>query len=133
MEECSMTDVLNEWIAKAEGDFLTASRELSVVDEPNYDAVCYHAQQCAEKYLKALLIARGVTPPKIHDLAQLHRLLTPVCPEWQWSIDELRLLSRSAVISRYPGEVDELTEAEAAHGICCHLRERLRELLGAGE
>src|SRR3990172_1176491 len=124
MEECSMTDVLNEWIAKAEGDFLTASRELSVVDEPNYDAVCYHAQQCAEKYLKALLIARRVTPPKIHDLAQLHRLLVPVCPEWEWSLDELRLLSLSAVISRYPGEVAELLEAKAAFDICCAVRLR---------
>ena len=128
-----MSDVLKEWIAKAEGDFLTASRELAAVDRPNYDAVCFHAQQCAEKYLKALLIARGQTPPKIHDLAQLHRLLVPVCPEWQWSVDELRLLSRSAVISRYPGEVAELTEAHAAHEICCRLRNRLRELLGVGE
>jgi HEPN domain-containing protein len=128
-----MSDVLKEWIAKAEGDFRTASRELAAADRPNYDAVCFHAQQCAEKYLKALLIARGQTPPKIHDLAQLHRLLVPVCPEWQWSVDELRLLSRSAVISRYPGEVAELTEAEAAHGICGRLRERLRELLGVGD
>ena len=128
-----MTDVLNEWIAKAEGDFLTASRELSVVDEPNYDAVCYHAQQCAEKYLKALLIARGVTPPKIHDLAQLHRLLAPVCFEWQWSLDELRLLSLSAVMSRYPGEFSELAEAQAAYEICRGVRARLRELLGLSE
>lgn len=124
-----MSEVLEEWISKAEGDFLTASRELAATDRPNYDAVCYHAQQCAEKYLKALLIARGVTPPKIHDLAQLHRLLTPVCPEWQWSVDELRLLSRSAIISRYPGEIAELPEANAAYYICDRVRVRLRELL----
>lgn len=68
-----MSDVLDEWMAKAEGDFFTASRELAATERPNYDAVCYHSQQCAEKYLKALLIARRVTPPKIHDLAQLHR------------------------------------------------------------
>ena len=110
-----MNEVLKEWIAKAEGDFLTASRELAAVDRPNYDAVCFHAQQCVEKYLKALLIARVVTPPKIHDLAELHRLLLPVCAEWQWSLDELRLLSRSAVISRYPGETAEIAEAQAAY------------------
>jgi HEPN domain-containing protein len=128
-----MNEVLKEWIAKAEGDFLTASRELAAVDRPNYDAVCFHAQQCAEKYFKALMIARGITPPKLHDLAELHRLLTPVCPEWQWSLDELRLLSRSAIISRYPGETAELAEAQAAHEICDRVRARLRQLLGASE
>ena len=45
MEGYSMSDVLEEWIAKAEGDFVTASRELAATDRPNYDAVCYHAQQ----------------------------------------------------------------------------------------
>jgi HEPN domain-containing protein len=43
-----------EWVAKAEGDFLTAGRELRARKSPNYDAVCFHAQQCAEKYLNAL-------------------------------------------------------------------------------
>ena len=42
-----------EWIQKAEGDRGTARREFAVEDTPNYDAVCFHAQQCAEKYLKA--------------------------------------------------------------------------------
>jgi len=128
-----MNAVLKEWIAKAEGDFATATRELAATEQPNYDAVCFHAQQCAEKYLKVLLIARGVTPPKIHDLAQLHRLLLPICPEWQWSIDELRLLSQSAVISRYPGEIAELREAQAAYDICQGVRSRLRTLLGEAD
>jgi len=126
-----MSDVIEEWIAKAEGDFETAKRELAATENPNYDAVCFHAQQCAEKYLKALLIARRVTPPKIHDLAELHRRLSPVCPEWQWPIDELRLLSRAAVIARYPGELAGLLEAQTAYDICCGIRSRLRKILGA--
>lgn len=130
MEEFSMNEVLREWIAKAEGDFATATRELAATVNPNYDAVCFHAQQCAEKYLKALLIAGDVTPPKIHDLAQLYRLLSPVCPEWTWPVEELRLLSRSAVISRYPGEIAELPEAQAAYDICDSIRIQLRQLLG---
>jgi HEPN domain-containing protein len=126
-----MNEVLEEWIAKAEGDFATAARELAAPENPNFDAVCFHAQQCAEKYLKALLIAKGVTPPKIHDLVELHRLLVPICPEWHWPIEELRLLSRSAVLSRYPGEFAELEEAQAAFAICSRMRPRLRELLKA--
>jgi HEPN domain-containing protein len=44
-----MNPLTLEWIEKAEGDFATATREFAVTEKPNYDAVCYHAQQCAEK------------------------------------------------------------------------------------
>jgi HEPN domain-containing protein len=128
-----MNEVLSEWIAKAEGDFATASRELVVPDDPNYDAVCFHAQQCIEKYIKTLLIAKGVTPPKLHDLVELHRLIVPECPEWQWPLEDLRLLSRSAVLFRYPGETAGQEEAQAAFDICTRIRPRLRELLGVGK
>lgn len=47
-----MNEVVGEWVAKAEGDFATAWRELAATESPNYDAVCFHAQQCAEKYFK---------------------------------------------------------------------------------
>ena len=48
-----MKPITGEWVDKAEGDFVTAQRELNALDHPNYDAVCFHSQQCAEKYLKA--------------------------------------------------------------------------------
>lgn len=66
-----MQQLTEEWIAKAEGDFATARRELAATNLPNYDAVCFHAQQCAEKYLKAFLQESGIAFPKIHDLAAL--------------------------------------------------------------
>ena len=50
-----MNGIVAEWIEKAEGDYRTAEREMRVRKAPNYDAVCFHAQQCAEKYLKAFL------------------------------------------------------------------------------
>lgn len=50
-----MLPITREWVDKAEGDFATAERELQIKNNPNYDAVCFHAQQCAEKYLKARL------------------------------------------------------------------------------
>ena len=57
-----------EWVSKAEGDFATAGREIKARKMPNYDAVCFHAQQCAEKYLKAILQENDVPIPKIHFL-----------------------------------------------------------------
>jgi HEPN domain-containing protein len=50
-----MRALTREWVAKAEGDFHTARREARVRQAPNYDAVCFHCQQSAEKYLKAFL------------------------------------------------------------------------------
>ena len=66
-----MNEVIEEWVRKAEGDYRTALREMAVTEDPNYDAVCFHAQQCIEKLVKAALIARSIVPPKSHDLPTL--------------------------------------------------------------
>jgi HEPN domain-containing protein len=50
-----MNPLTLEWIEKAEGDLATTGRELRARKIPNYDAACFHAQQTAEKYLKAAL------------------------------------------------------------------------------
>lgn len=42
-----MKPITAEWVEKAEGDFATARRELEINVNPNFDAVCFHAQQCA--------------------------------------------------------------------------------------
>ena len=47
-----------EWVAKAEGDFRMMEREARVRKQPNYDGLCFHAQQCVEKYLKARMIVQ---------------------------------------------------------------------------
>ncbi len=66
-----MQPLTSEWIQKAEGDLATARRELRARTVPNYDAACFHAQQCAEKYLKDLL-QEAVTPfGKTHNLSLL--------------------------------------------------------------
>jgi len=66
----------------------------------------------------------------VHDLTMLDRLLVPVCPEWTWPVEELRLLSRAAVDFRYPGESAEKEEAAAALDVCVRVRPVLLALLG---
>ena len=44
-----MKPLTREWVDKAEGDFVTVTREYRARKSPNYDAACFHAQQCAEK------------------------------------------------------------------------------------
>src|SRR5215210_9139023 len=93
-----------EWIEKAEGDFHTAAREAVAKDSPNPDAVCFHAQQCAEKYLKALLVEHSIYFPKTHDLLVLLELVLPRCVAAEAAREPLVNLSPYAVDIRYPGD-----------------------------
>ena len=49
-------DDFRAWIKKAESDLKTAEHTLTLKENCPFDTVCFHAQQCAEKYLKALLV-----------------------------------------------------------------------------
>jgi HEPN domain-containing protein len=103
-----------EWIEKAEGDFHIAERELRVRQSPNYDGVCFHSQQCAEKYLKAFLTQRQILFRPIHDLESLVNLVSPVSPDFELIRDLLLLLNDYAVNIRYPGESATKEEARTA-------------------
>ena len=75
-----MHELTAEWVAKAEGDFATAGREVRARKRPNYDSACFHSQQMAEKYLKALLQEKGIAFPKTHNLIALLELCLPIEP-----------------------------------------------------
>jgi len=124
-----MKKIVEEWRQKAEGDFATAQRELAAGQFPNFDAVCFHAQQCIEKLMKAALIQQSIVPPKTHDLYQLHLLLQPAYPAWQPALEDLRYLTRAGVDFRYPGESADQEEAEEALAICSRLRPILLTIL----
>ena len=124
-----MNGTVEEWVTKAEADFATATRELQTDENPNFDAVCFHAQQCVEKMMKAILIHLGAVPPRTHDLAHLGSLLSQACPDWSWPVEELRFVSRAAVAFRYPGESAEPDDAAEALRLAAAMRERLRSLL----
>jgi HEPN domain-containing protein len=109
-----MKEATNEWIVKAEGDILTARRELTVQEDPNYDAVCFHAQQCAEKYLKACLMEAGCYFPKTHDLGSLLDLVLKFEPDWAFFRDEINKLTSIGVEVKYPGISADRQEAEEA-------------------
>jgi len=77
-----MKPLTQEWFDKAEGDWVTAGRELRARKDPNYDAACSHAQQCAEKYLKGRLQEEEIRFSKTHDLEILLDLLLFIESEW---------------------------------------------------
>jgi len=69
-----MKPITLEWVAKAEGDWDSAQREYRARQRPNYDAACFHAQQCAEKYLKARLEEAGIAFSRTHNEPVTHPL-----------------------------------------------------------
>ena len=125
-----MKPMTAEWIAKAEGDFAIMERECQVTDGPNYDGICFHAQQCAEKYLKARLCEAGIKFSKIHDLVALLDQLLDIEPMWEIHREDLAYLSDFAVTFRYPGESADAAYAAEAQRRCRRFREMARETLG---
>ena len=99
-----MKDSCREWINKAEADFASAGREYRARKRPNYDAACFFAQQCVEKYLKARLVEAGIAFPKTHDLEALLDLVLAVEPHWNFFRSILVDLTAYAVAFRYPGD-----------------------------
>jgi HEPN domain-containing protein len=100
-----MNPAVDEWVSKAEGDFVTAGREVRARKSPNYDAVCFHAQQCAEKYLKAVLQENDKRIPKIHFLLELLALILKFDGSYEFLKADLEVLEDYSVKFRYPGDV----------------------------
>jgi HEPN domain-containing protein len=118
-----------EWVVKAEGDFATATREFHARKNPNFDAVCFHAQQCVEKYLKARLVEADLLIPRTHDLVLLLDLVLPLEPLWEVWRDDLADLSAFAVVLRYPGDAADKPMAVDAYAKLRRFRAAARIIL----
>ena len=125
-----MKPMTREWADKAEGDFATMEREARARKHRNHDAVCFHAQQCAEKYLKACLSEAGVRFAKIHDLVALLHQALAIHPAWLSFHVDLAFLSQFAVSYRYPGESADREAALDARRRCRRFRTTARKALG---
>ena len=125
-----MNPLTHEWVEKAEEDFEAARRLSRCRAVPLWNAVCFHAQQCAEKYLKAVLQEREAAIPKIHHLPALLNLLVVHHPLWEGMREGLTLLGGFAVEFRYPGESATRHDSEKALVICRSVRETVRDHLG---
>jgi HEPN domain-containing protein len=124
-----MNPLTLEWLDKAAGDLATARRELRVRSDPNYDAVCFHAQQSVEKVLKAVLQENNVNIPKTHQLMDLLALCIKGNDAYLMLQVDLMSLEGYFVMFRYPGQSANKAEAKAAFKaaamICAFIRTRL--------
>jgi HEPN domain-containing protein len=125
-----MKPLTREWVDKAEGDFATSSREIRVRKSPNYDAVCFHAQQCAEKYLKAVLQESEIPFGKTHHLIAILELTLGSDTSWELLRPQLQSLNAYSVSVRYPGEAADKAMAREALRLTVAIRTEARRKLG---
>ena len=125
-----MLAITQQWVKKAEGDWESANREGQVQANPNNDLVCYLAQQCAEKYLKARLQEANSAYPKTHNLLALLALVLPIEASWNVLRIALTKLDDYSVEFRYPGRDADAVDAQEALLLCRQVREAARRSFG---
>ena len=101
-----------QWLEKANGDYSTSNHLLSSGDA-YLEAAAFHAQQAAEKYLKALLVWYQIEFPKTHDLSLLISLASSRSPELVESLSAVQLLTPYGVEYRYPGDYPDINKEDA--------------------
>ncbi len=118
-----------QWVRYAEEDWQVA-KESAGRTPPHRNAACFHCQQSAEKYLKALLQETGLVVPRTHDLPDLLDLLLPHEATLAPLRRALRSLTRYAVQPRYPGVRATTRRMQAALRQAERVRRELRARLG---
>ena len=124
-----MKRTTREWVRKAESDFQLADT-IARGTKPFHDEQCFHCQQSAEKYFKALLVELGLTLPRTHTLKDLLALLTHRHASLVGLRRGLTFLTRFAVEIRYPGDNASKRQAATALRWARRVRAACRTILG---
>ena len=127
-ENCFTNPLTLEWAQKAERDYAAITLHQQTED-PDFDIICFHAQQCIEQYLKAWLQEANIPHPRSHDLLVLLGLIVPTIPNWQaWKSDFL-VIAPYAVEFQYPGKSATTENAKHAVQVCTEVRQAIRSEL----
>jgi HEPN domain-containing protein len=129
-------ELVKQWIDKADED-LAVARYLLHAPDPHLYAAAFHAQQCAEKSLKALLVWNQIDFPKTHDIGKLLDLLMTVDKQRADSLRQLVILNDYSVEIRYPSDsgplsIDETKNAILLAGKASEVLAEVRKLASSG-
>ena len=102
------------WMDRARSDLALAR---SRPDDVHLADLCFHAQQAAEKAIKALLIARGIEFPYVHDLVFLLSLLGDAGHAPPETVKQAGELTRYASTTRYPGLEERVSDPQYADAL----------------
>ena len=119
-------DFVRQWLEKAHKD-LAAGEVLLTGAFEDYEAVGFHAQQAAEKFIKAFLIRHQIEFPKTHNIAVLRQLVAGVDPELAKTLATADTLTPYGVEFRYPGDLPSIPREEGEKAL--HLAEQTRDLI----
>ncbi len=117
---------VREWFRKGEND-LSAARMIIRNPDPPTDTICFHAQQCAEKYLKGYLTLHDIEVEKSHDLVTLNNRCRKVDIGFYMLAEACEKLTGYAVEVRYPGEFYDYPLEEAKEAV--KLAEKVRDFV----
>ncbi|MHB1295354.1 MAG: HEPN domain-containing protein [Anaerolineae bacterium] len=98
-----------DWLRHAQSDLVLA--RVGMLEGVLLETLCYHAQQAAEKSIKAVLIRTGVAFPRTHNLTVLASLL-PQPHRGNPLLRDAAALTDYAVMGRYPVASEHVTEDE---------------------
>jgi HEPN domain-containing protein len=118
-----------ESLRKAEEDG-DAARHTAAQRRPLRNTVCFHCQQAAEKYLKALLQDTGAPVPRTHDREDLLDLLLPHDATLKPLRRSVKSLTKYAVEYRYPGISARTRQMQSVLRIVERVRGEIRARLG---
>ena len=124
----SMNPLTLERIEKAENDY-SAVQQLLQASNPLHDIICFHVQQCIEKYLKAWLQEANIPLPRTHNLEALLALTVTTQPVWSDWQPDFKIITEYAVDSRYPGDSATTDNTQHAVYICKEVRQAVRTQL----
>jgi HEPN domain-containing protein len=124
-----MNEIAKEWVDKAESDYDAAELTLRGGEAPIIEAVCFHSQQCAEKYLKAFLQEHRTRFEQRHELIPLLELCLIIDKEFEILRNSLQSLEQYGVLIRYPGLTVPVEMAEQAFESAKQIRIFMRNKL----
>ncbi len=121
---------VGQWLALADEDLQLATYALKMRQKARpFRLIAYHAQQCAEKCLKAFLVYHNVDFPYTHNIRRLLKLCEKYAA-WAEKLKDAEELTQYSITARYPGQAEEVTSQEAQRTVS--LARQVRNQVRAG-
>ncbi len=113
--DSAILEKVKDWITFAAEDIAFAHHGMTMV-KPAYRSIAFHAQQCAEKALKAYLVYHGIDFPFTHNIAHLLELADEFTG-WLKNLADAEELTPFATTARYPGETMRVSKKQAIRAV----------------
>ena len=123
-------ELVHQWISRAQED-IGVARHLIQDEFPYTRSICFHAQQAAEKFLKAVLVHFQIEFPKTHNIGELLSILSTVDSETASALEETTALNPYGVDIRYPSDFPDVSikDAHTAIELAEHVYSKIQIVL----